>query len=110
MSRVLGGIISVVGLVLASIAIYNIYFSEPLIGQIVIGACALVIAFAYAITLQENPHFQRVAVFVLMGISGLMLIPSIWFVFTGAQVNGLQIIVAIFGAVLLFVCWRMLPR
>jgi FtsH-binding integral membrane protein len=111
MSRTVGAVVSVIGIILAAIAVFNIHFGDGVpVGQIVIGGIGLVLAFLFTISLQENPGAQRTAVFVLIGFSALMIGPTVLKAFAGATVSGFQISTAIFGLVLLVVCWRMLPR
>lgn len=110
MSRMFSGVLYLLGLAAAVVAVWNVYFSAPLPSQVIIGAIGLLLAFFFAITLQENPAIQRLSVFGLMALEVLMVGPAVWRAFVGAPLQGLQIATAVIGAVLFFVNWRMLPR
>jgi hypothetical protein len=110
MSRTVGGILGVLGLIAALIATWNIHFAEAPVGQIIIGALGLGLAFFFSITIQENPRIQRASVFGLMVADSVMIAPLVWKLFVGNPVTGLQVVTAVVGAILLFINWRMLPR
>jgi len=111
MSRTVGAIVSAIGVVLAAIAVFNIHFGDGVpVGQLVIGSIGLVLAFLFTISLQENPGAQRIAAFVFIGLSALMIGPTVLKAFAGVAVSGFQIATAILGLALLLVGWRMLPR
>ena len=111
MARVLGGFLYIVGVFAALIAIWNIHFGDALIwGQVVIGLLGLGVAFMFTTTLQENPTLQLAATGGLILVAFAMFVPAFWLAFTGGMPTALQIFVAAMGAVLLFICWRMIPR
>lgn len=110
MNRVLSGGLFVVGLLVATIATWNIYFGTPPVSQIILGAIGLGLAVFFAITLRENPDIRRIAVFALLALTILMVVPAAWSALQGTSLNALQITIALLGAIIFFVNMRMLPR
>jgi hypothetical protein len=111
MSRILGGFLYGIGLLAALIAIWNVHFGDSLIlGQILLGFLGLVFAFVFTANLQEHPRLQLATTCGLIVAAFLMIGPAFWQIFGGNIVAVPQIIVAAVGAVLLLICFRMIPR
>jgi hypothetical protein len=110
MSRIVGGVVYILGLLAAVIAVWNVNFDSAPISQIVIGIVGLILAFLFVVTLQENPNIQRAGVFGMIALEIIMIAPTVWRAFAGVAITQLQIALALVGVMLLFVNWRMLPR
>ncbi len=111
MARIVGGFITFVGLILAGIAAFNVYFADGLIiGQVVVGVLGLIAAFALTATFQEHPMVQRILAIGMLILAFLMCGPIIYLLFVGKVITFIQIITALAGFVLLYLTWRMLPR
>ncbi len=110
MARTVIPFVHILSVVVAAIAVWNIQFGAPPVGQVVIGAISLVLAFTCAIALEFNIVLQRAAVVLLAIVGTLMVFPVGAALFVGSSVSTLQAVVAALGALMLVANWMMLPR